>query len=163
MLVRVFDALFCARDRGCGAHPVFPAPSVFQWARFPRKTSGASRRENAKSYLSRHCERSEAIHSTTQRKNGLLRRFTPRNDDLGCLIVEYETHLTSSLRTQGPIAIGLGMVNGLSHHALSIDHAVWVPAFAGTTSSLKSLRRVPSLPHFEWRKYWPCRIRPCRP
>src|ERR1700712_2097933 len=49
----------------------------------------------------RHGERSEAIHPTTQRKNGLLRRFAPRNDDLPCLTVEYETHLTSSLRLQG--------------------------------------------------------------
>ena len=29
----------------------------------------------------RHCERSEAIHGTAQRKNGLLRRFAPRNDE----------------------------------------------------------------------------------
>jgi hypothetical protein len=28
----------------------------------------------------RHCERSEAIHSATQRIDGLLRRFAPRND-----------------------------------------------------------------------------------
>src|SRR5260370_31677910 len=28
----------------------------------------------------RHCERSEAIHLTAKRKNGLLRRFAPRND-----------------------------------------------------------------------------------
>jgi hypothetical protein len=45
------------------------------------QTSGASRRENAKPYVEleqRHCERSEAIHLATQRKNGLL-RFA-RND-----------------------------------------------------------------------------------
>jgi hypothetical protein len=29
----------------------------------------------------RHCERSEAIHRAAQRKNGLLRRSAPRNDD----------------------------------------------------------------------------------
>ena len=29
----------------------------------------------------RHCERSEAIHAATQRKNGLLRRFAPCNDE----------------------------------------------------------------------------------
>jgi hypothetical protein len=29
----------------------------------------------------RHCERSEAIHVATKRKNGLLRRCAPRNDD----------------------------------------------------------------------------------
>jgi len=28
----------------------------------------------------RHCERSEAIHLATRRKNGSLRRFAPRND-----------------------------------------------------------------------------------
>jgi hypothetical protein len=31
----------------------------------------------------RHCERSEAIHGAAQRKNGLLRRFAPRNDGKG--------------------------------------------------------------------------------
>jgi hypothetical protein len=35
----------------------------------------------ASRYQPRHCERSEAIHLTAQRKNGLLRRFAPRNDD----------------------------------------------------------------------------------
>jgi hypothetical protein len=45
------------------------------------QTSGASRREIVKPYVEleqRHCERSEAIHLATQRKNGLL-RFA-RND-----------------------------------------------------------------------------------
>jgi hypothetical protein len=61
--------------------------------------SGDQRRENAESYLklerrhceersdaNRHCERSEAIHFAAQRKNGLLRRFAPRNDGvrIGC-------------------------------------------------------------------------------
>src|SRR5437868_14074347 len=31
----------------------------------------------------RHCERSEAIHRAAKRKNGLLRRFAPRNDEDG--------------------------------------------------------------------------------
>ena len=31
----------------------------------------------------RHCERSEAIHCATKRKNGLLRRFASRNDVVG--------------------------------------------------------------------------------
>src|SRR5947209_2727946 len=30
--------------------------------------------------LARHCERSEAIHGPQQKKDGLLRRFAPRND-----------------------------------------------------------------------------------
>ena len=69
-------------------------PLIF-WANGSCKTSGASRRENAEVYLklerrhcegrsdaNRHCDRSEAIHFAAQRKNGLLRRFTPRNDGL---------------------------------------------------------------------------------
>src|SRR6202044_2628456 len=39
----------------------------------------------------RRCERSEAIQFAPQRKNGLLRRFAPRNDErlcLGCLKIE---------------------------------------------------------------------------
>src|SRR6185312_15553094 len=32
--------------------------------------------------LRRHCERSEAIHSSFVRRDGLLRRFAPRNDEL---------------------------------------------------------------------------------
>src|ERR1700733_10770473 len=33
----------------------------------------------------RHCEGSEAIHQA-ESKNGLLRRFAPRNDGIGCLL-----------------------------------------------------------------------------
>jgi hypothetical protein len=44
---------------------------------------------------------------------------------------------TSSLRTQGPITTGRGVVrkslNSVSHNR---RHGVWVPAFAGTTASL---------------------------
>ena len=35
----------------------------------------------------RLCERSEAIHSSAQRKNGLLRRSAPRNDKEGAIRV----------------------------------------------------------------------------
>ena len=45
-------SIFCAnrtRDRGCSAHPVFPAPSVFR-AGSCWQTSGAMRRENANAY-----------------------------------------------------------------------------------------------------------------
>jgi hypothetical protein len=34
----------------------------------------------------RHCERSEAIHLAIERKNGLLRRFAPRNDGIARLL-----------------------------------------------------------------------------
>jgi len=42
----------------------------------------------------------------------------------------------SSLRTQGPMTTGLNCVHRVSTTSLQrIDHAVWVPAFAGTTLS----------------------------
>src|ERR1700675_4058970 len=44
MLVCVFLCALCTRDRGCSAHPAFPAPSVFKGESYPQ-TSGASRRE----------------------------------------------------------------------------------------------------------------------
>src|ERR1700736_4863392 len=48
MLVCVFFAQFCTRDRGCSAHPAFPAPSDFK-ARNYGHNSGEWRREMAKS------------------------------------------------------------------------------------------------------------------
>src|SRR6478609_1161870 len=49
MLVCVFACASCARDRGCSAHPVFPAPSIL-WGVEAWQTSGASRREIAVTY-----------------------------------------------------------------------------------------------------------------
>src|SRR4051812_28276723 len=50
MLVGAILVAHCLRDRGCGAHPVFPAPSDFRGARFPFKTSDTTCRENANVY-----------------------------------------------------------------------------------------------------------------
>src|SRR4051812_36336438 len=53
----------------------------------------------------------------------------------------------SSLRTQGPITTGGCFAKGVCHSALTRDHAVWVPAFAGTTIEMALIsstwRRVP--------------------
>src|SRR4051812_7560913 len=49
MLVCVLLCASCARDRGCSAHPVFPAPSDFQRDN-AIQSSGAARREIAKAY-----------------------------------------------------------------------------------------------------------------
>src|ERR1700704_5221700 len=70
----------CTRGRGCNGHPAFPTPSL--GGRF-FNASGAWRGEVANVCLavrvfSRHCERSEAIHSFFTRQDGLL-RFA-RND-----------------------------------------------------------------------------------
>ena len=40
---------FCTRDRGCSAHPAFPAPSNLRDNE--TQTSGVSRRENVDVYL----------------------------------------------------------------------------------------------------------------
>ena len=49
MLVCAFFAQFCTRDRGCSAHPAFPAPSFLR--DHDTQTSGDSRREIADMYL----------------------------------------------------------------------------------------------------------------
>src|SRR5260370_19730525 len=97
--------LFRTRGCGCGERPAFPAPSLL-WAK-RMHNSGASRRGIAELYLklcsslrgataSAEARRakadsatptviaSEAKQSISPRgRNGLLRRFAPRNDGLG--------------------------------------------------------------------------------
>src|SRR4051812_30588831 len=46
-----FCCSYRTQDRGCGAHPVFPAPSIFE-GKVDCKTPGRTCREIAKSYLS---------------------------------------------------------------------------------------------------------------
>src|SRR2546423_14414328 len=48
MLVCAFFVRNCTRDRGCSAHPVFPAPSDFRGGQTKMQTSGDQRREKAK-------------------------------------------------------------------------------------------------------------------
>src|ERR1700738_4263307 len=50
MLVCVFVCVLCTRDRGCSAHPVFPAPSDFMGGD-SQHASGATRREIAELHL----------------------------------------------------------------------------------------------------------------
>jgi len=74
MLVCAFPVHHCARDRGCSAHPVFPAPSWF-WGRTKWQTSDKGCRENAEVCLTviarSTCD--EAIQRSTCGA-GLLRR-----------------------------------------------------------------------------------------
>src|SRR5262249_43084552 len=59
---------FCTRDRGCSAHPAFPAPSSFERCGNYHQTSGASRRETAELYSV------QAMSLRAQRSNPLLPR-----------------------------------------------------------------------------------------
>src|SRR5882757_230659 len=79
MLVCVVFCANCTRDRGCGVHPVFPAPSSLDEGKAsskPRAISAARMRTHTSQSVERgigmshrHCERSEAIHLAAQRKN----------------------------------------------------------------------------------------------
>jgi hypothetical protein len=80
--VLVVTRLLLKRTRACGCHghPAFPTPS--NGGRFING-SGALRGEVAKSRLEFHVIASEAKQSISPRKkNGLFRRFAPRNDGL---------------------------------------------------------------------------------
>src|SRR6185503_1045784 len=81
MLVCVFLALIAHETAGASQHPAFPAPSDFLGAE-NSSTTRAQRVAGMRNHVHpRHCERSEAIHRAAQRKNGLLRRYAPRNDE----------------------------------------------------------------------------------
>jgi hypothetical protein len=58
-----FFCALCTRDRGCSVHPVFPAPSDWRGRAIQSKTR-AKRAARSRSHVCRHCERSEAIHSS---------------------------------------------------------------------------------------------------
>src|SRR4051812_30266044 len=55
MLVCVFLNAFCTRDRGCSAHPAFPAPSCFLGVKIDAKLGRISPRE-CEVISGRHCE-----------------------------------------------------------------------------------------------------------
>src|SRR4051812_20896727 len=82
MLVCAFTRASCTRDRGCSAHPGIPRSLWERIGSFLANLARNARREceGMSKLHQRHCERSEAIHLGAPRKNGLLRRFAPRND-----------------------------------------------------------------------------------
>src|SRR5207302_7472138 len=60
MLVCALSCAHCTRDRGCSAHPVFPAPSVLEEGQTtgkPRAQSTPRDREGMSDAKRRHCER----------------------------------------------------------------------------------------------------------
>src|SRR5260370_15558504 len=76
--------------------PRGPEPSRFRTARAKGRSAefrGCGEVRRGAFPASRHCERSEAIHAATQGKNGLLRRFAPRNDEYLLLRIVYRQHL----------------------------------------------------------------------
>ena len=52
-------------------------PLISEGGDFPANLGRSAPRECERVFGCRHCERSEAIHRATQRKNGLLRCFAP--------------------------------------------------------------------------------------
>src|ERR1022692_170235 len=78
MLVCVFFCPFCTRDRGCSAHPAFPAPSL--WRDNETQASGRSCRENADAHLL--FEQTQNSHSVIAR-SPLVRRSPPSGEG-GC-------------------------------------------------------------------------------
>ncbi len=62
------------------------------------------------------------------------RRLTTRSTKISPKPLRRKFSLPSSRLEPGPIATGFNCAGGIGGSALPIDHAVWVPAFAGTTN-----------------------------
>jgi hypothetical protein len=58
-----------------------PGIHVFLAVKINTRMAGTQESGSNADNSNRHCERSEAIHLSAQKKNGLLRRFAPRNDE----------------------------------------------------------------------------------
>ncbi len=97
-------AFFSHGGHGCGQHPVFPAPSVFDQGDMSMQNSGATRRE-----------------ATVARP-------------LSCLRCESGLAPSSSRRTPGPIRRGgSGLARSNDEPASNEVLWLWIPAFAGMT------------------------------
>src|SRR5260221_12105801 len=108
MLVRVFDAQFCARDRGCGAHPVFPAPSLLK---------RANEMQNSGRIAPRECER------IFNRRPGLEPGPIRRGGD--CLLRWSMTFF----QQRTPVVISPCSRPGRQHHTCSaIEYFTWLSA-----------------------------------
>jgi hypothetical protein len=126
-------AHFCTRDRGCSAHPVFPAPFDFNEGGNLMANLGRKRREIAKLCLRMtRCVKSESV----------------------AMSGEITSHEMSSLRKQGPITTDARCYKPSGPSVKLHRRGVWVPAFAGTT--LRNKTDTPS-PHA--RQSW---IQSCR-
>src|SRR5580704_10023202 len=69
MLVCAFLYAFCTRDRGCSAHPAFPAPSDWRG----RNIDGKPRAKHAARSRSRVCETDRRLRRPAKRgRDGLL-------------------------------------------------------------------------------------------
>src|SRR5450756_1224497 len=119
MLVCGFLCTVCTRDRGCSAHPVFPAPSVWRVRKFLANLGrNASRECEVMSAVIARSICDEAIHLPC----GPMDCFaSARNDGrYSCLKFESEklATLPSSPRTRGPITTVVKSCEDYYHIAL---------------------------------------------
>src|SRR5438093_906398 len=99
MLVCAIFTHFSTRDRGCSAHPAFPAPSIFEGGK-EFACLGRNRAARTSLYVptSLRAKRSNPYRHT--RIGGLLRRFAPRNDGCRCSVALTITTEKSKLPVQ---------------------------------------------------------------
>ena len=93
------------------------------------RTLRAARAKSYPKLYPRHCERSEAIHSFFTPRDGLLRRFAPRNDGSklnrrGCLKIENFRRVGKSLRVarmRGPFVIASAAKQSMPQRKRKMD------------------------------------------
>src|SRR5215218_702762 len=104
MLVCSFVCANRTRDRGCSKHPVFPAPSISKRAK-RRCKPRAKRAARTRSYIRRHCERSEAIHLSLSRAVGCFAALTMTWRETAAYRCMFGSIISIDLYKQEPIFI----------------------------------------------------------
>src|SRR5437879_1761814 len=103
-----FFAQFCTRDRGCSAHPVFPAPFCFRGGTI-QQTSGAASREKAEVCVSPSLRgATRRSNPVPGRKTGLPRRSAPRND-VDRAVALFPSPAARSVGSLAPLFAGRGL------------------------------------------------------
>src|ERR1700712_5803727 len=101
MLVCVFVCAFCTRDRGCSAHPAFPAPSDFNGANEFCKT----RTKHAAGMRRRVWNSGPLValtHVVPDKRAPRARSGTHNHECVWCAMLERQSCLQQSLVVMGP-------------------------------------------------------------
>ena len=167
MLVCVFLVHLAHETAGAACIRLSLCPPLLGRVRTDAKLGRMAPREYERAYLpiviAREGGRSSTprlLGSSTAASGYWIVRSSRTMTAENCLIIESETLLTSSLRTQGPIPrCALDWTRWMTRSSRNQSRWLWVPAFAGTTrrdhvSHYRSAFATPFIPIPTRTEFW---------